>query len=483
MPTSFENNTYNTFVNDELPPVLGAVEGPVDSFVLDKQVKDAYKRQAIEDGNLQGADFSDCPAFDELEHKRARQEAKRALEIRHILAEEAGKPSLEDEIIADYAGMEVWRGVLVEASRRSSLARHGLSNDDPEYCRKMIRRAQDELYPAASRDIAMQSLHMFVPKLETLQASGNTDALALVEEVAQKYPFVAEAADVEVTELDPAKRAEIHAALKEKYDVPFAELQAEFGGITPENIVAITDQLLLKVGFAYIDEDGVHHGWRARDVSDKRTGFLANNKLETFDVGNFTTLPTWESYQKVAVHELIHAWRAIRGKEYNTMLGSGLPGSAEVEEGWCMLVEDVWQGNEEPLDRIHYRYSISAYADGAIDGQKHSIDETFQFASKLKAAELMAKRIDNGTPFNMEEVAKSSRKLVFEHIFRAFRGMPEGEVMRKDLAYKAEKVEIVDFINNFEGTGVEAFDYLMRGKFNPLNPKHRQYVNSLEQAA
>ena len=57
----------------------------------------------------------------------------------------------------------------------------------------------------------------------------------------------------------------------------------------------------------------------------------------------------------------------------------------------------------------------------------------------------------------------------FDHVKRAFRGMPEGVIMYSNLAYLAGKLQMISFINGADMTAQELLAYMARGKFNPID--------------
>jgi hypothetical protein len=106
---------------------------------------------------------------------------------------------------------------------------------------------------------------------------------------------------------------------------------------------------------------------------------------------------------------------------------------------------------------------------GAMDGGEHSPQETFDFMTQLMTVSRIARNPAEFTTYrDVEAALKASRAEEFEHLFRSRRGMPEGIVLPKDLAYLGGKVKAINLINRTPLETTELYDYWASGKFNPL---------------
>jgi hypothetical protein len=477
----------NTFEAQELQPVLQEVDGhgPVDAFSLEGERKRAYKQQAVDTASLEGVLFTDCPAFDNLEYKAARQDAKTMAEISNILrearAEAAEDLTVEDEIVAQYIDYEVWMAVLVEGSRRATFAARGEGADSVESCAAMINRAQEELYVQPSPELAHSVLGLFGNRLASISTA---DAPNEVQEFAREfngtYSFMQDIEPAVESRLDPAKRAEIRQVFVDRFQPAFDLLHSEFGDITDDMIPDVTNRLLEHLGYRTADDP--NSGWAAKYVGKAVAGFRVQPAQKDIECGDRSKPITWEIYEQLILHEVgVHVERAVNGETLgvNPMLVHGMAGTIDFEEGLGLLIEKIWTGKEEGLERDHYRYLIGTYASGAIDGKKHSVDQTFKFAVQLKTVEKLATQIAKGEHIDVAAAQKSACSLIFEHVYRAFRGMPEGLTMNKNLAYYAKKVEVIEYFNNSELSATGALKYLLQAKFNPNDPKQVEYIDSL----
>jgi hypothetical protein len=69
--------------------------------------------------------------------------------------------------------------------------------------------------------------------------------------------------------------------------------------------------------------------------------------------------------------------------------------------------------------------------------------------------------------------------LAFEHVFRAFRGMPEDRVYFKDTSYLVGKMNILQFLASTEASASTVLDFMDQGKFDPNNPLHIEILKNL----
>jgi len=475
LPTEADAIAFSTA---ELLPLVENLEGPVDTFTLEKAIKQDALAHAVATGELVG-DFAACPPFDNLDQKKLRQEAKRGAEILRILQERDGQPlTTEDVLVGRVAEFRVQQAVVVEASKRSAIAHAAGDTKTADFCDELLRGGLDYLYNAPTPELAGATAHAFRPSLDVVLES--TDAL--VQQTAQafveRYPFMLEASG-ELPRLSPEIHDAILKHLQETFGQAFSKLREEFGEISNDKIVAVTKRLLEKVGLAHIDEQGVRTGWDAKSVDD-RAGFLADSRDEVVKCGTRSSEITWEGYEKLAVHEVgDHAWRTRNSRKLGSaLLEQDLPGAVDFEESLGMLFEEVWSGETEGIGRGDYRYLIASYATGALDGVGHDKNETYQFITGLKLMHLMATRVRQAKPVDLDALVTSARRLMFEHTYRGFRGMPEGVVMIKDTGYEASKVNIINYANSHRDDPEAVVSQLLIAKINTLDPEQLAFAEA-----
>ena len=457
------------FADTEVKPLLREVDGPIDSFKVEEEFKEAVLSQAVEKGNLEGVSFQACPPLGNLEQKKVRQESLRAWRIWQNL-NPSNRPYTPEEIaLIGYASNVIWQATLVEASRRTFLAQKGQSSDDPVFCEAMVKRSIEELYPHPELEIAAESLSLFIPKVEVLAQSTDGRLQFLAEELLNKYPFIKEIPQRAPEVLDPRKEAALKEILKSKYQAAFNQLKEEF--------TEINNQILPQVCTRFLELAGLADtGWVIEESKD-RNGFYTRSKDRVIECGKRSKEITWPAFEKIfGVHEVgVHATRAERGYQAGSEpLALGLGNHQDAEEGVAILFEKTWGGttSKPMIDRGDYRYLTGAYASGVIDGRPHDKDETFQFITRLNQLSLLAAKCQKGEAADIEEVTRSTRLSMFEHVYRAFRGMPEGIVLTKDLLYKKGKVKLIRYINESNLSMEELYDFLTSGKFDPTNKEH-----------
>lgn len=464
------------FGHTELYPLLKEVNGPVDSFKAQEQIKAAAKKQAIETGNLRGVSFQACLPFDDIDQKKIRQESVRAWGIWKNLNPDIDALTPGKRGLHAYANRIIWQATLVEASRRAYLIEQGQSMDDMQFCRKMIARSIDELYPKPDMRITAECLNLFIPKIELLTKSGNGELKALTEDFLSEYGFISKIPPYSPEALDRQKAAAIQEILKDKYADVFEQLKLEFPEINNQLLPQATSKFLELVGLAEVGEDGSRTGWTVEETTE-RNGFSTRSENRVIECGKRSKEITWPVFERLMVHEVgVHATRAENGYQAGSeLLALGIGDYEDAEEGVAILFEKIWAGtatNANLVDRNDYRYLVAAYAVGAIDGQPHDKDATFLFITKLDRLNLLANAQKKGEALDIEQATIEARETMFEHVYRAFRGMPEGSVMTKDMLYKDGKIKLVGFVNENKLSIGELYGFLTSGKFDPTNDEH-----------
>jgi hypothetical protein len=450
-----------TFYNNEALPLLRSVRGPIDAFTV-RGEKEVLAR-AVETGEIEPGAFRNCAVFSDepeaLEQKRLRYEVHRATETLRLLGE--GKtPSLDDRFAELYAQQNITRAVLVEAARKSILERRAdpLTDRHAELYNRMLDTAQEELFPRPDRELANYASNVV---LESAQKADPGQADRLIAE----YPFLAvEPSDLQL-ELSPDERAEWKDLLEEKYREPFAAARqvVESDDLSNATLARATRAFMEHAGLPMKPER--ENGWEVIEREDVAGFRVEGNRLLC---GRRKKEITWPVFEKLMRHEVgVHVTRAENGHRLGyEALQSGLPGYQGAEESLGILMEKL--GTDEPLDTIgrdHYRYLTVCYADGFLDGNPHAESETLRFVSRLFAA---------GKPGGLDnsEILATARKTTFDHVKRAFRGMPEGKVMYSNLAYLAGKPEIIKIIADSNRPAAEVLHFLQSSKINPADPSH-----------
>lgn len=459
----------------DLTPTAERVDGPVGSFKAAN--KKILRVQALETGIIAG-NFQDCSPFSDSQQKAIRQEVVVIKGISEIfsdtLSDTPGMLSPESQAMRFYAGRVVNEAVVVEAARRAFLSEQGQVSDSVEFCKQNIKRSAEVLYPPISRELALDCLGLFHERIQGLKEE--PAAQQLTEDFLRQYAFMDEAANRRPVALNEQVQAELQEYLKERFAQPFEQLQEEFEEISNDNLVDVTQRLLDLLGFTA-------RGWKAVDAREDRVGFFVNPITKEIEVGERTKKITWGAFEQLMVHEVgVHASRSENALDAGQKaLARGWLGYESPEEGLTTLFEKVWSGKasrSDVIDRDHYRYVIASFAAGALDGQLHDIQDTFDFSIKLNMISRLSSQAKKDEPIDLHEAEQKARAQMFEHVFRTFRGMPEGCVMTKDVVYFDGFCRMVKHFNNTSSATKDAAKFL-RGKYNPFDPLHAKTVEAL----
>lgn len=469
------------FVKNELEPLQAyGTSDAIDYFVIDAETKKGYLAQAVATGDITGQDYANCVNFRVIDHKKNRYDLKRAEEILKLLrdvAEHADPKDISSEIALEQAKNSVTMAALVEACNK---LQH--EKDIPEHTRKFylecLDGAQADLYTPPNVKTAEQILAMLVRKVANVDPDVIAeDVYATIAAFREDYPFVFEADSTKRIE-SPLSKERVHEFSEEmhsRYDAIFSQLNDEFGEITNDKLVDITNRYLELRGVRSVDpETGIANGWSV-EYNEEINGFKCQPKLEKLLCGKFSVSITWQRYQELMQHEVEgHLMRSYNARKKNIQpLAFGLPGYDDAEEGWGLISEQLWKGViSTVLARDHFRYLAIAYGDGKVDGRPHPKEETFDFLSRFMIVADLCK-VTADDPADVESVVKHKRKLAFEHVFRAYRGMPEGRVFYKDTSYLVGKLTTLEFLASTDAPAADVLDFMQQGKFDPTNEVHK----------
>jgi hypothetical protein len=452
-------------------------KGPVSSF---KPVNKAEtKATALETGHIEG-NFQYCGPFADSQQKTIRQELTRVKGIINIFGDTLTTDDIEglkptEQALRLYADRVMHEAVLVEGARRAALAERGEGSDDIEFCKRMMAESMGELYPTAERELALDALGLFHSRLERLMNDDRTSGF--VHETLAKYPFLSEAAGREPPALTKEKQEEVQRYLKDRFDPVFTQVREEIGDIDNGNMTQAAKRVMEL--FGYIDE-----GWSIDYVGDERVGFYVDPANKKVEVGDRTKPITWAAFEKLMVHEVgVHVTRAATAYAHgHNLAAAGWTDYETAEEGLAILEEKSWTGKASEagtIDRDHYRYIIGSYASGALDGQYHNADDSYEMAIRMSMISNMSTQLKKGENVDLAEAETKARSAVFEHTFRFYRGMPDGLVMIKDIIYFQGYVKMVKFLNESDRPVKEVLDEFNRGKYNPFIPLQVKAIDGL----
>lgn len=449
-------------------------KGPISTFV---PLRKEEIRHLLSIGeSLPRGLFSHCALFDDsdesVEQKRGRYELKRLKEIQLILSraqsdEQDGYTCLDYRMNEMLFEQKLHEVSLVEACRKwnQEAVEGTLSERNWRLYSESIDAAQDALYPRYKQPIAKSSINKVLTAIDTK----NPDVRGILTD---KYPFMQFAEAEGMPELGTDKREAWSAALHEKYDPVIKAVQDEMAAEGHE----LTNNTLPYAGKLFIKHIGMplrssqSDGWDV--IADpSRSGWVNDPGTKTAYVGTRSTEIDWTGFGRLMVHEMYHCIRAENGSRTGYEgLQIGMPGSGEGEEGMALLLEALWSGkNPDSLGRDDFRYLAVTYAEGDLDGRQHTEDEVYHFIDEIMAASGLAR-------YSAVDGVNAG---ALDHVTRAYRGMPEGKILRSNMAYRSGKVRAMEQLANTERDPIDELAALQCGKYNASSREQCQIVDEI----
>jgi hypothetical protein len=454
---------------------IGASEqmvGPIGSFTFKN--KEKVLEHAEETGKV-GSNFQDCGPFSDTQQRAIRREVAALRGVSDIFGDIFSAPleDLKGEKLSFrlYGERAMNEAVLVEASRQVYLEKGGRNED---FNKRMIQESQEALYPRIDRELALESLGLLAGRAERILESGKPIS-GFVNGVLDRYPFVSEAHGREPEVLKPEVMKQVYGMLKQQYGQLFEILRSEFSEVGNDNIVEVTERWFEIIGFK-------DKGWTVRDARDSRKGFVIVPQDLAIDVGKRSKKAKWQAIEGLIIHESSHIAASMNAFEVGQKgLALGWIGYEPTNEGLAMLKEKSWSGeasNNDVITRDHYRYILAAFATGVLDGRKHGIQDCYDFGVNLSTLSRISTQIKKDKSTDLDETEHAARSQVGEHIYRLFRGMPDGIAMIKDIVYLdgyTKEVKAFNDTDDVEGRMARS----MRGKFNDFDSVQVATVDEL----
>lgn len=219
-----------------------------------------------------------------------------------------------------------------------------------------------------------------------------------------------------------------------------------------------------------IDSDSRWQDWTVQIVKGANISRSGN----IIKVGEDQVSMSKNELKGLFAHEvLVHGLRSINGAEKSELLKKGLPRYLSSEEGIATLVEYSMSG--EVPQKIIDRYTDIALALGKIGGKKFSRQELYDF---VLAREKVRVSLGRETYKSDEELEKKCS----QHVVRIYRGTQGNDhigVFTKDCLYYEGFHAMLQYISSELEQGKdedELYNFLMLGKFDPLNEMHVKFV-------
>jgi hypothetical protein len=193
------------------------------------------------------------------------------------------------------------------------------------------------------------------------------------------------------------------------------------------------------------------------------------------NIGKYRATIPYSEVKGLFAHEvLVHAMRCVNGSKISDKLAYGLPGYLEAEEGFGVLVESAVNGRV--ANKVKDRYIDIALA----LGDEHRSPMTRQELFGVCYSRAVARNITETKDFDLNRLEDHT----WEHVNRIYRGTLGNDyvgVFTKDIAYYQGFCKIANYLLHILAqekpikVGVE---YLLKGKFDPLDQIHIEYVHT-----
>lgn len=276
----------------------------------------------------------------------------------------------------------------------------------------------------------------------------------------------------------PVAVKEFGEVLRERYGYIFDLVDdSKKKEYAPKDLSALIQSALDRLS---IVDGGGWKNWHTQ-LMPKSTIVSVDTTQELVRIGENRPVATKQEAKALLAHELlVHVLRSKNGYAKNDeKLAVGIGSYLDVEEGLGLLAEYATTGDMPA--RAYDRYVDIALALGLLDGRQYGRQELFHISYARQLLRLQAQ-------YKFDLIDQSDLDIrVWSHIDRIFRGTAGDSsgkvqaVFTKDVAYYKGYREISDYLAYQVEEGhnmADVFDYIMQGKFDPTDEKHREYVAS-----
>jgi hypothetical protein len=374
----------------------------------------------------------------------------------------------EGSVLEDDRARKAAIGYLV----LTGLQLHSVPEEHQEEIARRFTQASVELYGAPDEQEFQYLLHEKIHEFTGYASQPGVDHSRIQNVLSVLSP--------RISETDGSKNKEhanLHEAAKQLTDAmheKFRDVLAVFDDLdpsddlTPEKVAKLYE----KGRNILASQDDTWNTWSV--VLGNTVAMSAEAETKEITVGKkHDPMKPAKAIQLFCHEVLVHAQRAVNGrKSGDRMLEHGLPGSLDAEEGLAVFIEYGLSG-EVPAVRTD-RHVDFGLALGLSGGKPLTRRELHQ----LYVDRSVVRKQANGTSVDLEKIAASG----WRYVNRIYRGSLENDVISvntKDLAYYNGFLKIGNYVANELKKGasaVELLDRLLIGKYDPTNPKHRDYV-------
>lgn len=341
-------------------------------------------------------------------------------------------------------------------------------------------QATRELYGEPEQEVAQQLAAISTDQLLRQAKSKQADPQLILafEEKARAYGMLdSELVDEAKDFSEIARQAGEY--FQAKYEDVYKATGFEDSGdvITPEVFADGIER-----AFAALTEnhDQSWHDWKV-DRNTEKSSLSMSPAKKMAVVGMLRATMTPVEAKGLFTHEiLIHGLRGLNGGKVSPELKKGLSGYLDFEEGLGIFAEYAVTGvlPEKSIDR----YVDIALADGKIDGNQKTRQELLDFVT-------LRSKLRNGLKAPIDAQSEDDLlKGVYTHVNRMYRGGLGDEhigIFTKDIAYQKGFIEAAEYMSGMveRGTALsDVMEYLLAGKFTPLDSRHVEYVKGVRHA-
>jgi hypothetical protein len=328
----------------------------------------------------------------------------------------------------------------------------------------------EELYGLPEPAIFNNMINNLRDKVVNYQGTDDT-ALTIKQELLGLLPEDLPSTDNTQT-IDYAELINYYRPLIEVY---FAGLLAvvpdDKDRFEPEDMVQV-----FAAGIRYYESIGlVEPGKWDSEINPDSKSIATNQERCRIEVGaKRKSMSNMEMKQSLLHEDGIHLLRRLLGDKASfAAMGTGLVGYEDPEEGICVVVEQIYEG--QPRDAGVKYYTLLGLASG-LDGKKRDFRETYEIAWRREA---MLKLVENNQELS-EKVISKVKKQAYIQCVRIFRGTPcnlPGVVFPKDIFYFDGNEKIWRYFDEIKGDEA-TFKKLFVGKYNPTDPEHQKLVEA-----
>jgi hypothetical protein len=344
--------------------------------------------------------------------------------------------------------------------------------------------ASVELFGAPDKEEAVRIVGHQLETFEAMKDDDEVDQKELGVVLAEYEAICRDAPELIYDEVDQTNEANFELAVRELRAIIHARYEPLLGLVDQIGKESFNQADLVELFTRSLEtlakiDDKAWEGWKVVSP-DKGTSISIHGQDQEVRIPKNRSPVNVVEARKLIGHELLtHALRAKNGRKHSDeRMLKGFPSYLDGEEGLAVLMGAAASDGQVP-EAIHDRYIDIAFAMGTIGSLPKKRLELFD----LVYARRLVRAQHNGDSITEAELRKS----VSRYVDRIYRGSPGDDTGTRQAVYTADVYyykykNIANYIAEKlqDGQSIEnLFDYLVQGKFDPLNELHRGRVGVL----